>query len=84
MPRLKRDDSDEVVALVERARIDPRTFRRFAKRLRDLIKDFKASERGDGTVYGLNVSLYPHRVDYGPIGKYALKKPRRIRTRRRP
>lgn len=82
--QLKRDDSDEVVGLIERARIDSRTLRRFAKRLRDLIADFEGSACGDGTIYCLNVSLYPHHVDYGPIGKYVLKKPRRTPARRRP
>jgi DNA-binding transcriptional ArsR family regulator len=77
---LKADDSEEVFGQIESARIDAKTFLSFAKRLRALIEEFENSAVQDGTTYALNLSLYPHRTDYGPIGKYELKKKRRLRV----
>ena len=77
---LKADDSEEVFGQIERARIDGKTFRVFAKRLRSLIEEFEMIACEHGTTYALNLSLYPHSIDYGPIGKYELKKKRRIRV----
>ncbi len=62
---LKADDSDEIVGLIERAQIDARTLASFAKRLGDLIEEFEISSCEGGTMYALNVSLYPHHVDDG-------------------
>jgi DNA-binding transcriptional ArsR family regulator len=78
--QLEGDDSEDVVALIEITRIDAKRFASFAKRLGDLIRQFEQTECDKGLTYALNVSLYPHKVDYGPIGKYVLKKPRRIRV----
>lgn len=77
---LKADDSEDVFGQIERARIDHKTFASFAKRLRGLIEEFENVVVEGGTTYALNLSLYPHHVDYGPIGKYVLKKRRRIRV----
>ena len=52
----------------------------FAKRLRSLIVEFENIACKDGTKYALNLSLYPHNIDYGPIGKYELKKKRRLKV----
>jgi DNA-binding transcriptional ArsR family regulator len=78
--QLKPDDSENVVALIEITRIDAERFASFAKRLGDLIREFEQTKCEDGMTYALNVSLYPHKVDYGPIGKYVLKKSGRIRV----
>ena len=78
--QLKVDDSEEVFAKIERARIDARTFLAFARRLESLIQEFENISCKEGITYALNLSLYPHNVDYGPIGKYELKKKRRIRV----
>jgi DNA-binding transcriptional ArsR family regulator len=77
---LKTDDSEDVFGQIERARIDARTFLSFAKRLRALIVEFENLAVEGGTTYALNLSLYPHHIDYGPIRKYELKKQRRIRV----
>ena len=63
---------------IELARIDAETFMAFAKRLRSLIEEFEDISCKDGTSYALNLSLYPHKLDYGPIGKYELKKKSRL------
>jgi DNA-binding transcriptional ArsR family regulator len=77
---LKLDDSEDVFGQIERACIDAGTFLSFAKRLRSLIEEFESIKCEGGTTYALNLSLYPHKIDYGPIRKYVLKKPRRIRV----
>jgi len=71
---------EDVAGAVVTARIDARTYSVFAERLRQLIEDFDAAEGEHGTVHALNVSLYPHKIDYGPIGKYELKKKQRLRV----
>jgi hypothetical protein len=76
---LKTDDSEDVFGQIWCARIDGKTFLSFAKRLRSLIVEFENISCKDGASYALNLSLYPHRLDYGPLGKYELKKQRRIR-----
>jgi hypothetical protein len=77
---LKADDSEDAFGQIEKARIDAGTFLAFAKRLRSLIEEFENIACTDGTTYALNLSLYPHRLDRGPIGKYELKKKRRLRV----
>jgi DNA-binding transcriptional ArsR family regulator len=77
---LKADDSEDVFGQIERARIDAKTFLAFAKRLRGLIEEFETITCEHGTTYALNLSLYPHSIDYGPIGKYELKKKRRLQV----
>src|SRR5215475_8935975 len=66
---LKADDSEDVFGQIERARIDGKTFLAFARRLRSLIEEFETIACEHGTTYALNLSLYPHSIDYGPIGK---------------
>jgi DNA-binding transcriptional ArsR family regulator len=78
--QLKPDDSEEIVALIEITRIGAKSFSSFAKRLGDLIREFEQTKCENGMPYALNVSLYPHKIDYGPIGKYVLKKTRRTRV----
>jgi DNA-binding transcriptional ArsR family regulator len=77
---LKADDSEEVFGQIQRAQIDAKTFLVFAKRLRGLIEEFEHIACKNGTTYALNLSLYPHKVDYGPIRKYELKKKRRLQV----
>src|SRR5215831_18888195 len=66
---LKADDSQDLIGQIETARIDRKTFMAFAKRLRSLIVEFENTACKEGTTYALNLSLYPHQLDYGPIGK---------------
>jgi DNA-binding transcriptional ArsR family regulator len=77
---LPADDSDDVYGQIETAQIDARTFLSFVKRLRGLIEEFEHIQCEGGTRYALNFSLYPHKVDYGPMRKYELKKKRRLRV----
>jgi DNA-binding transcriptional ArsR family regulator len=77
---LKADDSEDVYGQIWAARIDSKTFLSFAKRLRSLIEEFQNIACTEGKTYALNLSLYPHQLDYGPLGKYELKKQRRIRV----
>jgi len=77
---LKADDSEDVYGQIWTTRIDARTFLSFARRLRGLIEEFENTKCKNGTTYALNLSLYPHKIDYGPLGKYELKKQRRIRV----
>jgi DNA-binding transcriptional ArsR family regulator len=78
--QLKGDDSELLVGLIWRTQIDRRTFSSFAARLRKLFDEFEGTDCKDGTAYALNLSLYPHNVDYGPIGRYELRKKPRIRV----
>jgi DNA-binding transcriptional ArsR family regulator len=77
---LKADDSQDLIGQIWTARIDSKTFMAFAKRIRSLIQEFENAECKNGTTYALNLSLYPHQLDYGPLERYELKKPRRIRV----
>jgi hypothetical protein len=77
---LKADDSEDAFGQIEKAPIDAGTFLAFAKRLRSLIEEFENIACRDGTMYAPNLSLYPHKLDYGPIGQYELKKKRRLRV----
>jgi DNA-binding transcriptional ArsR family regulator len=70
--RLKPDDSDRLIGLLFSTKIDARAYSKFAGRLQVLIKEFEAANQQDGDLYALNVSLYPQRVDYGPIRRYEL------------
>jgi DNA-binding transcriptional ArsR family regulator len=77
---LKADDSEDVYGQIETAQIDRETILDFARRLRGLIEEFEAIACKDGTSYALNLSLYPHKIDYGPLRKYELKKKRRLQV----
>jgi hypothetical protein len=44
------------------------------------IEEFEHIQCEGGMQYALNFSLYPHKVDYGPMRKYELKKKRRLRV----
>jgi DNA-binding transcriptional ArsR family regulator len=76
----KPDDSENMMARIELAKIDAGKFFDFSKRLRSLLKEFEATDCEGGTKYALNISLYPHKIDYGPLGQYELKKQRRLRA----
>jgi DNA-binding transcriptional ArsR family regulator len=57
--RLADDDPRPVVALLAGARISEDDAAAFHARLSDLISEFQATDRSDGTSYHLNLSLYP-------------------------
>lgn len=79
IPKIKSDDSELVIGLIKKSKIDKSAFKLFAKKLEKLIEEFsnqnmqaKSSEQSE--MYALNVSLYPHCVDYGPLKKIQIKK----------
>src|SRR5215467_4712532 len=77
---LKADDSEDVYGQIWTTQIDTRTFLSFARRLRSLIEEFENTKCKSGTTYALNLSLYPHKIDYGPLGRYELKKRKRLQV----
>ncbi len=74
LPALKTDDSDDLIGLIKRSRISTKTFKKFSEKLTALIEEFASVNEDDGTTYALNVSLYPHSVDYGPLKKIHITK----------
>jgi DNA-binding transcriptional ArsR family regulator len=78
--RLKSDDSDALVGFLFSAKIDATTYSKFAGRLQELITEFEAADQQDGDLYSLCLSLYPQRIDYGPMRYYELKRPERARA----
>jgi len=72
--RLKGDDADALIGQLWSTRIDRRTFDSFAARLQVLIKEFEAASTEQGELYALNLSLYPQRLDYGPLRHYELNR----------
>jgi len=74
IPRLKTDDSESVIGLIKRSKIDEATFTEFANRLQLLIEEFSSKSTEGRPTYALNVSLYPHSVDYGPLKQIQIKK----------
>ncbi|WP_413288064.1 helix-turn-helix domain-containing protein [Bdellovibrio sp. HCB337] len=74
IPNIKTDDSEKVLGLIQRARLDEDTFNEFAKELQALVKKFAEKSKDEGDTYALNLSLYPHSVDYGPLKKIHITK----------
>jgi DNA-binding transcriptional ArsR family regulator len=72
--RLSSDDSDRLIGLLVNARIGARRYGEFARRLRALAAEFEAANDADGVPYALTLALYPQRLDYGPIGRYELRR----------
>jgi DNA-binding transcriptional ArsR family regulator len=79
--RLAPDDSDVLLGLLVTARIDRNRYADFARRLAALAAEFDALSDEKGTSYALSLGLYPQRLDYGPIRRYELRRPKRSRCR---
>jgi DNA-binding transcriptional ArsR family regulator len=77
--RLKRDDTDSLIGLLVTARVSPARYGEFARRLAAMAAEFEATKDEAGTPYALNLALYPQRLDYGPIGRYELRRSRAAR-----
>jgi DNA-binding transcriptional ArsR family regulator len=75
--RLEPDDSDMLLGLLVTARIDRNRYADFARRLGALAAEFDALSDEKGTSYALSLGLYPQRLDYGPIRRYELRRPKR-------
>jgi DNA-binding transcriptional ArsR family regulator len=74
LERLEADDSDALIGLLVTARIDPKRYADFARRLGALANEFDGLDDKDGASYALTLGLYPQRLDYGPIGHYEISK----------
>lgn len=72
--KMKPDDSDPLIGLLKISRIDKSMFKEFAKKLEDLVEDFASRSQDGQPVYALNVSLYPHLDDYGPLKEIQIKR----------
>lgn len=72
---LRGDDDEELLGLITSARINPRQFKEFCKKMHELIHEFSQSDDVDGIGYTLNVSLYPY-VDQGPLKRIKIHKKR--------
>jgi predicted transcriptional regulator len=59
----KEDNSKEIIALLTTARISSDELHKFTAKLNKLIEDFQACDSKNGTVYNINLSLYPNDVD---------------------
>lgn len=77
------NDSEDVTGLIRKAKINKDQYAAFAKRLEILVKEFGNMNGDSGETYALNVSLYPHKKDYGPIGRIELRKKSKKSTRLR-
>lgn len=75
--KIKPDDSEPVIGLIKRSKIDEVVFKEFAEKLTALIEEFSARSKDGQKTYALNVSLYPHSVDYGLLKQIHLKKRRK-------
>jgi predicted transcriptional regulator len=72
--QLKNDDSEELIGLIKRSKINKKSFSKFSKKLLNLIDEFSELSEEDGETYALNLSLYPHNIDYGPLKKIQFHK----------
>ncbi len=72
--QLEGDDSEELIGLIKKTNINKKSFQIFSKKLKELIDEFSALEDLDGESYALNLSLYPHHIDYGPLKRIHIKK----------
>lgn len=75
--QLKGDDSESAIGLLENIEISPEKFRKFAKKLKSLIKEYQKKDRVPGINYSLNLSLYPNTRDYGPTKNIHIQKKKR-------
>jgi DNA-binding transcriptional ArsR family regulator len=78
------DDREAVIGLIQIAPIDAARFQDFAKRLEALVADFSKVKAEDGDRYTLNVSLYPSKVDYGPLKRIEIRKKPPGKTKHQP
>ncbi|MBD3381404.1 MAG: helix-turn-helix domain-containing protein [candidate division Zixibacteria bacterium] len=68
MGRIKKQDSADVLSILNSARLSQADFNLFVRRLRGLANEFKQCDSDTGRTYNLNVSIYP-----GEISKTSSK-----------
>jgi len=69
--QLKGDDSEALTCLLWNAKIRPKMYKAFRKKLMDLIEEYKPAGTEDGTPYTLSLGLYPCNVER-PTGEVHL------------
>ena len=71
---IKEDDSREMTSLLSSAKISQKDAGRFIKKLGNLVKEFSACGTKEGSVYNLNLSIYPNDVDFTLLEDQLMKK----------
>lgn len=70
------DDREDLIGLINQAKISKDQFNSFCKKIKGLVRDFGQADSTDGTGYTINLSLYPCQVDYGPLKRLEIRKRR--------
>ena len=60
---VKKDDTREVIALLQTARLKRDDVKKMIKQLKAMMQNFKKCDSGEGTAYNLNISLYPNDIN---------------------
>jgi DNA-binding transcriptional ArsR family regulator len=62
MGRIKKQDSADVLSILNSARLSQADFNLFLRRLRGLANEFKKCDSDTGRTYNLNISIYPGEI----------------------
>jgi len=66
---------EAIFGLIKSKKIAAKNFGVFSEKLANLFEEYSdCSEDENGQQYALNISLYPHEVDYGPLESYTIWK----------
>ncbi|MCX8129647.1 MAG: helix-turn-helix domain-containing protein [Clostridia bacterium] len=65
---IKKRPELEMIALLESVRISHDTAAKFIQKLERLVEEFRECSSAEGTLYSINLSLYPNEVDSCPSG----------------
>ena len=66
-------DEREVLGILKSVRLQPDDVPRFGQKLLDLAEEFTNHAATTGTVYSLNISLYPTVADYAPAREVIMR-----------
>jgi predicted transcriptional regulator len=61
---VRKNDQNEVIALIKIARILPRDVKPLQKKIMKLIREFTRYDSVKGKAYTINISVYPNETDY--------------------
>lgn len=67
------DDGSEVLALLGTAKLGPEDIGSFIKKLEALFEEFKECDSKEGTVYAINLSLYPNETNSVPQNRVVIE-----------
>jgi DNA-binding transcriptional ArsR family regulator len=68
-----REDDPPVFGFIETARLRPEDVAEFQKRFMNMLEEFGATLSDTGTVYHLNISLYPGETDFVPTQEVRIE-----------